>query len=356
MPRPRRPVQVRIESNRPRASATPASQSTVFPMPASPESTSARGPCSVSARKSCDAPSSCSRPMTVAARSSIVDDRTRGVYCAEPRRCQSTVRTSLPWSACPRPARALRRRARAETSARRVPATRRPRRAPRLPRALRGPARRGCPSRARAPRPALADGRRRRRTARPRTAHRHGSAKALLARLVSDEIEHDVDIPDAISDPLARVVDRLVDTELVQERVLSERAVPITWAPRAFAICTARCPTPPAAPRTSALCPGSTAAVSTRACHAVSPASGSAAASTSLRRCGVRASWRDGDVTYSARRGLLREARHAETRSPTAKRVTPRPSSSTTPATSHPTVNGGCPRKPPPAPPSNRPG
>ena len=60
---------------------------------------------------------------------------------------------------------------------------------------------------------------------------------------------------------------------------------------------------PDAARRTEhehARSPGPTSAVSTSDCQAVSPASGSAAASTSLNASGVRASWRDGEVTYSA--------------------------------------------------------
>ena len=89
-------------------------------------------------------------------------------------------------------------------------------------------------------------------------------------------------------------------------------------------------------------------AVSTSACQAVSPASGSAAASTSLEAVGdPRELARGrGDVLGIGGR-LTREARHPEHPISRSKRVTPPPSSSTTPATSQPTVNGGSPRKPP---------
>ena len=51
---------------------------------------------------------------------------------------------------------------------------------------------------------------------------------------------------------------------------LGALAVPITWAPRALAICTATWPTPPAAAWMRTRSPAPTCAVSTSACHAVS--------------------------------------------------------------------------------------
>ena len=60
-------LRLRQDRTRPRpsrASWTPASQRIVLPMPASPESTSARGPCATSARNAWTKPSSSSRPTT----------------------------------------------------------------------------------------------------------------------------------------------------------------------------------------------------------------------------------------------------------------------------------------------------
>ena len=119
----------------------------------------------------------------------------------------------------------------------------------------------------------------------------------------------------------------------------------MTYAPRDFAIWTARWPTPPAAACTSTRCPGSTPPMSTRHCHAVSPANGSPAASHSSSPAGRRAKCRDGAVTNSAYAAACRGNQGMPyTGSPTANRVTPGPTASTMPATSQPTVNGGRPK------------
>ena len=52
------------------------------------------------------------------------------------------------------------------------------------------------------------------------------AAQRALARLAADEVEHDVDVADALLDGLARVVDRLVGAELGQERVLGRARRP----------------------------------------------------------------------------------------------------------------------------------
>ncbi len=76
-------------------------------------------------------------------------------------------------------------------------------------------------------------------------------------------------------------------------------AVPMTRAPRARAICTANCPTPPAAACTSTVCPSRTPARSID-WYAVSPASGTAAASSNVSEAGLRAMVRTGAATSSA--------------------------------------------------------
>ncbi len=53
---------------------------------------------------------------------------------------------------------------------------------------------------------------------------------------------------------LVVIVDRLVDAEFAEETCLPALAVPMTYAPRALAICTARCPTPPAAASMNTRC------------------------------------------------------------------------------------------------------
>src|SRR5215469_14359649 len=123
-------------------------------------------------------------------------------------------------------------------------------------------------------------------------------------------------------------------------------AVPITYAPRALAICTARWPTPPAAAWISTRCPADSRAVSASACHAVSAASGSAAACTWSTLPGFGANARAGAVTYSACEPTpCGYGSMPKTSSPGLTSVTPYPTASTTPDTSQPSTNGGGPRK-----------
>ncbi len=125
---------------------------------------------------------------------------------------------------------------------------------------------------------------------------------------------------------------------------MAARAVPITYAPRALAICTPKWPTPPAAAWISTRCPSATCAVSTSICQAVSPASGIPAASGWPIPAGLRAKCREGAVTYSAKpppnRGKLGIP---YTSSPGRSVVTPKPTASTVPETSQPRVKGGSP-------------
>src|ERR1700674_56478 len=88
-------------------------------------------------------------------------------------------------------------------------------------------------------------------------------------------------------------------TSRLDSAARSCRPVVTTHAAKNLAIWTAKSPTPPDAPWISTVVSSSTSATSTRHCHAVSAASGTAAASTGLRPRGMRASWREGAVTYS---------------------------------------------------------
>ena len=91
-------------------------------------------------------------------------------------------------------------------------------------------------------------------------------------------------------------------------------AVAVTCAPSRSASCTANDPTPPAAPRTSTRSPCATWAWSARACHAVSPASGSAAASTCDSEAGLVATNSGGTLTYSRGGTVTVEGHHPEDR------------------------------------------
>ena len=76
--------------------------------------------------------------------------------------------------------------------------------------------------------------------------------------------------------------------------------MPIARAPATFANCTAKWPTPPAAPAISAVCPSSSPPRSNSACHAVIPATGIAAACSWLTPAGFFAIAPGGAVANSA--------------------------------------------------------
>src|SRR5688572_3262711 len=62
---------------------------------------------------------------------------------------------------------------------------------------------------------------------------------------------------------------------------------PVTFAPNALAICTAKVPTPPEAPTISTVCPGSSRPRSRRPCRAVTAEMGAAAACSKVRLAGL---------------------------------------------------------------------
>ena len=76
--------------------------------------------------------------------------------------------------------------------------------------------------------------------------------------------------------------------------------IPIVRAPASLENCTAKCPTPPAAPEISEVCPRSRPARSCSACHAVMPATGIAAACSWLMPAGFLAIILAGEVANSA--------------------------------------------------------
>jgi len=65
--------------------------------------------------------------------------------------------------------------------------------------------------------------------------------------VAADEVQDDVDVADGRCEVPLLVIDRFVDTELPEERVFDGPRRTSTYAPRALAIWTARCPMPPAA-------------------------------------------------------------------------------------------------------------
>ncbi len=117
---------------------------------------------------------------------------------------------------------------------------------------------------------------------------------------------------------------------------LAVLATPVTVAPSAVASCTANEPTPPDAPITSTRWPGSTRPTVVRAWSAVMPEIAETAACSKLTFSGLCASFDSLAEAYSAKVPLPMP----NTSSPTAKRVTSAPTSTTRPATSMPST--GC--------------
>jgi len=76
--------------------------------------------------------------------------------------------------------------------------------------------------------------------------------------------------------------------------------VAIVRAPACFANCTAKWPTPPAPPEISAAWPAARPPPSNSACHAVSPATGIAAACSWVIASGLRAIALAGEAVSSA--------------------------------------------------------
>ena len=111
------------------------------------------------------------------------------------------------------------------------------------------------------------------------------------------------------------------------------RHTPVTSAPSAFAICTANEPTPPDAPVTSTVWPGCTFAISRRACSAVMPDVGTAAASVIDKPGGTGTRFSALTHAYWA---SAPEPVHPNTSSPGCSAVTSVPTAVTTPARSMP--------------------
>ena len=114
------------------------------------------------------------------------------------------------------------------------------------------------------------------------------------------------------------------------------RPVPITSAPAQRASWTAIDPTAPPAPWMTTVCPLASFPWSNRACHAVRPARGTAAAWTWSRVCGLGATLRASTATYSAAAPSRSWSVSPNTSSPTAIPAVPNPSAATTPDTSWP--------------------
>src|SRR5918993_2421480 len=112
---------------------------------------------------------------------------------------------------------------------------------------------------------------------------------------------------------------------------------PVTSAPNALAIWTAKVPTPPDAPLISTCCPGWIRPLSRSPCRAVSPATGTAAACSNDTLAGFSTSASSGTVTYSAKVPVPAP----NTSSPGSRRVTFPPTASTTPARSRPSLDLG---------------
>ena len=107
---------------------------------------------------------------------------------------------------------------------------------------------------------------------------------------------------------------------------------PVTSAPNAFAIWTAKLPTPPDAPMTSTFWPAATRPWSRTACSAVVAEIDRAAAWTAVRPAGRGATFFAFATAYSAKV----PSPTPNTSSPGRTAVTPSPTASTRPANSRP--------------------
>ena len=111
---------------------------------------------------------------------------------------------------------------------------------------------------------------------------------------------------------------------------------PVTSAPNALAICTAKVPTPPDAPLIRTFWPAVTRAESRSSWRAVVADTPTAAACSKLRRAGFGRNWSSGARANSAKA----PAHQPNTSSPGRRRWTSLPTASTVPATSVPGI--GC--------------
>ncbi len=107
---------------------------------------------------------------------------------------------------------------------------------------------------------------------------------------------------------------------------------PVTSAPNAFAIWTAKVPTPPDAPLIRTFWPGWTLPSSRRSWRAVDADTPTEAACSNVRLAGFSRNWSSVARAYSANA----PATHPKTSSPGRRRVTSLPTASTVPATSVP--------------------
>src|SRR5215813_10743801 len=120
-------------------------------------------------------------------------------------------------------------------------------------------------------------------------------------------------------------IDRTISTFLVLH-------TPVTCAPNDLAICTAKVPTPPAAPLINTFCHGCSSSSSPKPCNAVSAATGTEAACSNVTLSGFLTNADSETHTYSAN-----VPRHKpNTASPGLNPVTVLPTASTLPATSEP--------------------
>ena len=102
-----------------------------------------------------------------------------------------------------------------------------------------------------------ATGRRSRRR-RSRVFRRRERTTQLLQRTVAADVEDHVIAMRAVGDVVLRVVDDVIGADRSDQVDLAVLQTPVTSAPKALAICTAKVPTPPDAPITITVCPVST--------------------------------------------------------------------------------------------------
>ena len=111
-----------------------------------------------------------------------------------------------------------------------------------------------------------------------------------------------------VGEVLAGLIDHLVGADRADQVQLVVLHTPVTSAPNACASCAAEQPHPAAAPMLNTVCPGCTFPLSRRACSAVGPEMGAAAACSKVRLAGLG--------TSPDRRTRTRRRTHRRCRTP----------------------------------------
>ncbi len=164
--------------------------------------------------------------------------------------------------------------------------------------------------------------------------------RAFLQRFARKSTQHGIVVPQHLFNLLLVVSITTSAPRLCTNSAFPALVVVATLAPRCFASWIANVPMPPEPAGTNNFWPGWRCARSFSACHAVSPTIGMEAACAKSNFAGFSTATLSGTAANSARAPVRSPKMLATTASPGLNRVTSRPTSTTTPAKSLPTVAG----------------